>query len=407
MSKEMEKLEQLGSTFEEFKKQNDKELAEIKASGTASAEQKQMVERINTDLTKLGDEVKAVRTALNRSGTAAGDQKEAAKESAERASKAYQNFLRGRTTAEDIKAMNDHRVNFGPEGYKALTADSDPNGGYWVRPEVSSEIVQKVFETSPMRQICDQITISSDSFEIAEDLGEFDANWVGERTARAETANSELKKIVIAVHELEAMPKASQRILDDAAVNVEAWISGKLADKFGRLENTAFVSGNGVGKPKGILSYASGTTGYNDLQQVGSGSAGAFTADGLITLSYSLKAPYKQGAVFLMQRASVALIRKLKDSQNRYLWEPGLNGPGQDMLLGFPILEADDMAAAASGSLSAAFGNFKAGYQIVDRIGIRTLRDPFSAKPYVLFYSTKRVGGGVKNFEAIKLHVLT
>jgi HK97 family phage major capsid protein len=202
-----------------------------------------------------------------------------------------------------------------------------------------------------------------------------------------------------------AMPKASQKLLDDANLNVEAWLSEHISAKFGRDEATAFITGNGVNKPMGIMSYASGTS-FGQVEQINSGSSGAFTADGLIDLVYGLKEPYKANAVFLMARSSVKLVRKLKDSQNQYLWAPGLNGNSQSQLLGFPIYEAADVAAASASSLSAAFGDFRAAYQIVDRVGIRMLRDPYSSKPHILFYTTRRVGGAVKNFEAFKIHKL-
>lgn len=379
------KFEDLGRAFEEFKKNNDKVLAEVKAKGDAAAESKQAAERANADISKIQDEIKALQTAANRPG-AAGE-KGASAEEIER-KEAFTKWMR--------KGMES----------KALSVESDPDGGYLVTPQISAEIVKKVFESSPMRQLADVITISTDSFEIIQDLGEVGSGWVGETASRPATDSAQLKKIVIPVHELYAKPQASQKILDDAAVNVEAWLAGKVADKFARDEATAFMSGNGVAKPKGILAYASGTSGFNDIEQVNSGTSGVVTADGLLALVYALKAPYAANAVFMMQRATELAVRKLKDSQNRYLWEPGLNGSAQSMLVGKPLYQANDMEAVAANALAIAFGDFKQGYQIVDRIGIRTLRDPFSAKPYVEFYTTKRVGGGVKNFEAIKIQKL-
>jgi len=203
-----------------------------------------------------------------------------------------------------------------------------------------------------------------------------------------------------------AKPKASQKLLDDAFVNVEAWLAEKVGEKFARTEATAFVSGDGVNKPRGILTYTAGD-GFEMIEQIVSGAAAdisaANTADGLINLVMSLKAPYKAGAAFLMERATVKAVRKLKDTQGQYFWQPSLTAGNPDMIMGFPVYEADDMETIGANALPIAFGNFKVGYQIVDRFGIRTLRDPYSAKPYVEFYTTKRVGGGVKNFEAIKL----
>lgn len=381
------KFEDLGRAFEEFKKNNDKVLAEIKAKGEAAAESKQAADRANEDIQKLQEEIKGIQTAANRT---------------------RQEGEKGGLSAAELErkeAFNKY-LRKGVES-KALSVDSDPDGGYLVLPQMSAEIVKKMFETTPMRQLADVVTISTDSFEIIQDLDEVASGWVGEIQARAETNTAQVKKIAIPVHEVYAKPKATQKILDDGAFNMEAWLQAKIAEKFARDEATAFVAGDGVLKPKGILAYASGTTGFNDIEQINSGSAGAVTADGLLALVYALKAPYVANASFLMQRSVELLVRKLKDSQNRYLWEPGLNGKSQSMLCGFPVFQANDMQAAASASLSIAFGDFKQGYQIVDRIGIRTLRDPFSSKPNVEFYTTKRVGGAVKNFEAIKLQKLT
>jgi HK97 family phage major capsid protein len=384
------KMDAIGSAFEEFKKLNDKRIKELEQKGFETAETKSAVEKANADIDRLSQEVKAAQAAVQRAGTAGTESKGGQSEEQKLAKQAFRKFMA--KGAEKLSA----------EEVKALSVGSDPDGGYLVLPEMSSEIVKKVYESSPMRQLASVATISSDQLEIIEDLDEVDASWVGESAARSETDTAQLKKIVIAVHELYAKPKATQKLLDDAMLNVEAWLAEKVADKFARSEATAFMSGNGVGKPRGILSYAAGTS-FQQIEQVVSGSAAAITADGLIGLSYSLKAAYKAGAAFMLKRASVAEVRKLKDDQKQYLWQPSLQLGQPDMLLGFPMYEADDMETIAANALPIAFGNFKAGYQIVDRFGIRVLRDPFSSKPNVEFYTTKRVGGDVKNFEAIKL----
>jgi len=286
--------------------------------------------------------------------------------------------------------------------HKALSVQSDPDGGYLVLPEMSAEIVKKVFESSPIRQLASVQQISSDSLEIIEDLDEVGAGWATETGSRSETSTAEINKLVIAVHEMYAKPKASQKILDDASINMESWLADKVAEKFARTEATAFVSGDGINKPRGILSYAAGTA-FNQVEQVNTGAAAAITADGVINLAYSLKSAYKQGAVWLMKRATLASVRLLKDAQDQYLWQPGIAAGQPDMLLGYPVFEADDVPAEGAGNLCMVFGNIQAAYQIVDRFGIRTLRDPYSSKPYIEFYTTKRVGGGVKNFEAVKI----
>jgi HK97 family phage major capsid protein len=384
------KMDAIGSAFEEFKKLNDKRIKELEQKGFETAETKAAVEKANAEIDRLSNEVKAAQVAVQRAGTAGTEVKGGQSEEQKLAKQAFRKFM-----AKGAEKLSVEEV-------KALSVGSDPDGGYLVLPEMSSEIVKKVYESSPMRQLASVATISSDQLEIIEDLDEVDASWVGETAARSETDTAQLKKIVIAVHELYAKPKATQKLLDDAMLNVEAWLAEKVADKFARSEATAFISGDGVGKPRGILSYAAGTS-FQQIEQIVSGSASAITADGLISLSYALKAAYKTGAAFMLKRATVAAVRKLKDSQNQYLWQPSLQLGQPDMLLGFPMYEADDMQAEGANNLPIAFGNFKAGYQIVDRFGIRVLRDPFSSKPNVEFYTTKRVGGDVKNFEAIKL----
>jgi HK97 family phage major capsid protein len=285
---------------------------------------------------------------------------------------------------------------------KALSVDSDPDGGYLVRPEVSSEIVKKVFESSPVRELASVQTISSDALEIIEDLDEAASGWVGERQARSETDTPQIKKIVIPAHELYANPKASQKLLDDAQVNIESWLQEKVSSKFARDEATAFVTGNGVLKPMGFLSYAAGT-GFNQVEQVNSGDANLVTDDGLLDLQGALKEDYQANATWLLKRSTLTAIRKLKDGDDNYVWQPGIANGVPSLILGKPYRLANDMPAVAANALSIAYGDFKMGYQIVDRVGIRVLRDPYTAKPYILFYTTKRVGGAVKNFEAIKI----
>jgi HK97 family phage major capsid protein len=311
----------------------------------------------------------------------------------------------GKTAEETKKAEYKKEFNqFMRKGteMKAMSVNSDEDGGYLVTPEMSSEIVTKVFESSPMRAIASVQVISSDALEMMEDLELIQSGWVGETQPRGNTDTAKLKMIKIPTHELFAQPLATQKLLDDAAVNVESWLAGKASQKFALDEATAFVSGNGVGKPKGFLAYDAGS-GFNQVEQQESAGSGVIVGDDLIDVQALLKEPYQKGAVWMAQRQTIKVFRKLKDSQGRYLWEPGLNGAQQPTLLGAPVYQANDMAAYANGALAVAYGDFKAGYQIVDRIGIRVIRDVYTNKPFVLFYTTKRVGGAVKNFEAIKI----
>jgi HK97 family phage major capsid protein len=231
---------------------------------------------------------------------------------------------------------------------------------------------------------------------------------VGETGARSATTTPQFGQWRIPVHELSAMPKATQKLLDDASIDIEAWLANKVADRFARAEATAFVTGDGTNKPRGFLTYASGTTLPGTLERFDTGVNGAFAAapsggDVLISALYGLKAQYRANATWFMNRTTLTLLRKLKDSNGAYLWAPGIGVGQPSTVLGYPLASFEDMPDPATDSLSIAVGDMAAAYQIVERTGIRVLRDPFTAKPHVLFYTTKRVGGDVVNFEALKL----
>jgi HK97 family phage major capsid protein len=235
---------------------------------------------------------------------------------------------------------------------------------------------------------------------------------VGETDARAETEASSFAEVAPPLGEIYANPAATQAMLDDAFFNVEEWLAEELATEFSSQEGTAFISGDGVNKPKGFLTYTTSTAAdsaraFGTLQHVATGVSGAFAAsdpsDALVDLIYALRAPYRDKAVFMVNTNVLADIRKFKDADGAYLWRPGLEAGQAATLMGYPVEEAAGMPDAAADSLSVAFGNFERGYTITDRMGTRILRDPFTNKPYVHFYTTKRVGGGVTNSEAIKL----
>jgi len=243
--------------------------------------------------------------------------------------------------------------------------------------------------------------------EVPNDLGQVDAGWVGEQETRTTTNTPGVGVLRIPAHEMYAMPSATQKLLEDASIDVSAWISGKIADRFARIEATAFVAGTGVKQPRGFLTYPAGTSNNGQIEQIHSGNAALLTADGLINLTFGLKDFYLANAQFLMQRQSVGQVMLLKDLQGRYLWQPSIQAGTPTTLLSYPVQWAADMPAIAAGALPVAFGDFKAGYTIVDRLGISALRDPYTAKPFVLFYTRKRVGGDVVNFEAIKLLLIS
>lgn len=292
---------------------------------------------------------------------------------------------------------------------KTLSVGSDPDGGYFVTPDVSGRIINKVYESSPMRQIASQQMISTDALEGVEDLGEAGAGYAGEHATSGDATTPQVGKWRIPVYWIDTEPKATQQLLDDAAVNIEAWLSGKVSDKFARFEEAEFVAGSS-GKIRGLTSYTtaadSGAVAWGQIGHVVTGVSSDFAssnqADKIHDLMGVLKNAYLPNARFLTRRSVITKIRKFKDGVGNYLWQPSFVAGVPETIMGYPVSRAEDMPALANGSLSLAFGDFGQAYQIVDRQGIRVLRDPYTAKPYVKFYSTKRVGGGVVNFEAVK-----
>jgi HK97 family phage major capsid protein len=294
---------------------------------------------------------------------------------------------------------------------KALVGTSDAAGGYAVPEEIDAEIGRLLTAISPIRSIANVVRVGSAGYRKLVATGGTPSGWVGETAARPETATSGFAEVAPPSGELYANPAASQAMLDDAAFDVEAWLAQEIATEFARAEGSAFVAGNGVNRPKGFLSAPNSAQGdsvraFGTLQYLATGAAGGFganPADKLIDLVQTLRPPYRQGAVFVMNSATASSIRKLKTADGAFLWQPGLAAGRPDSLLGYPVVEAEDMPDVAADSLSIAFGNFRAGYLIAERMETQILRDPFTNKPFVHFYATKRVGGQVANSEAIKL----
>jgi HK97 family phage major capsid protein len=293
---------------------------------------------------------------------------------------------------------------------KALSAGSNPDGGYLVPPEIEQTIGQRLTAISPIRAIAGVRTISGNIYKKPFMTSGPAVGWVGETDARPQTASPTLDELSFPAMELYAQPAATATLLEDAAVDIEQWIAQEVEQVFAEQEGIAFVSGDGNNKPKGFLSYttvANGSWTWGNIGTVATGVAGAFPAsdpsDVLIDLVYALGPGYRQNAVFVMNRKTQSTIRKFKDSTGNYLWQPPAVAGARASLMGFALHDAEDMPDVAADSLSIAFGDFNRGYLVVDRAGVTVLRDPYSAKPYVLFYTTKRVGGGVQDFDAIKL----
>ena len=415
-------VEAVNKAFEEFKSANDAKLKELEAKGGVDPTILARLEKSEAALEaaqKTADEAylavkRSQRVITDQHGNAI-DLDAKAQEWANITAVAYEQ----RPFDMDAKAMADYTAAqnvymrkggdaLSQDERKALSVGGDPSGGYVVYPDMSGRIVTKVDETSPMRAFASIQVISTDALEGLFDLERAAAVWVGETQARNQTATPNLGKWRIPVHELSAMPPATQKLLDDAALDMEGWLATKVAEEFALAENAAFVNGNGVEKPRGFLTYGAGTTLPGTIEQFRTGVNGAFAAapdggDVLIDALYGLKAPYRANATWFMNRVTAKTVRKLKDSDGAYLWQPGIAAGQPSTILGYPVASFEDMPDPAQDSLSIAFGDMREAYQIVDRMGIRTLRDPFTSKPYVGFYTTKRTGGDVINFEALKL----
>jgi HK97 family phage major capsid protein len=365
---------------------------------------REMYERMDTRINELQDTLNDLtRSALRTQQAGVEERQEDAEQRLRR--QALTTYLRRgdqRLTAAERDALD--RLQ------RALSVDSDPDGGFVVTPELSDRISTIVFETSPVRQVATVQAITSDALEGIFDGDEAGFGWIAERGARTETTTPQLGQWRIATHELFAAPRATQKLLDDAYLNMEAWLTAKVADRLARAENTAFVAGNGVDRPRGFLTYPAGTS-RGQIQQVASVAAQGITGEGIINTAYALKAAYRQGAVWAMNRSTVGAVRRIREDQpgantGAFIWSPGF-GTQPQSLMGYPIVEMEDMPNVTGGALPIAFGNFAQAYTIVDRQGTRVLRDPYSAKPFVEFYVTRRVGGDVVNFEAIKLMVVS
>lgn len=312
--------------------------------------------------------------------------------------------------AAQDRFLREAKENLTAEEIKTLSVGSDPDGGYFVTPDTGGRIVKKVYETSPIRQIASQQTISTDALEGVEDLDEAGAGYAGEKTLSGDQKTPQVGKWRIPVFWIDTEPKTTQQLLDDSAVDIEAWLSGKVSDKFARFENREFVTG--AAKIRGFTSYATAAddgsgVAWGTIGHVISGANGDFgssnPADKIFDLTGALKDAYLANARFVTRRSVVTKIRKFKDGQGNYLWQPSFVLGQPEAIAGYPVTRAEDMPALSTGSLSLAFGDFAQAYQIVDRQGVRVLRDNLTSKPYVKFYTTKRVGGGMLNYEALKL----
>jgi HK97 family phage major capsid protein len=383
-------------TFEEFKLENDGRLKAIEQrKGDVIAEDK--VARIDAALTAHQQQLDAL--TLKGARPAIGAERASTAQGAREHKSAFDDYLRSGENS-GLRLLEQ----------KAMSVGSNPDGGYLIPDETERQIGARLANISPIRSISGVREISSSVYRKPFMTAGPAAGWIGETASRPQTASVVLDELAFPAMELYAQPAATATLLEDAFVNLDEWLAGEVDQVFAEQEGLAFVLGDGSNKPKGFLAYttvANASWAWGNIGYIASGAAGAFPAsnpsDVLIDLIYSLRAGYRQNATFVMNRKTQSAVRKFKNADGDYLWQPPATAGNRSTLIGFPLVDAEDMPDVAANSLSIAFGDFRRGYLIVDRQGVRVLRDPYSAKPYILFYTTKRVGGGVQDFDAIKV----
>lgn len=388
-------LEEFLGSFEAFKQANDERLAGLERR-SADVLHQDKVARIDNALSEQKQKLDALMLAAQRPQLA-GERKAFDPARMERKA-AFDRYVRkGDAAGIEVKAMS--------EG-------SDPDGGYTVPLEIERTIDRVLSQASPIRAIASVRAIGGASYRKPITTAGAASGWVGETGSISQTGTPTLAALDFPAMELYAMPAATQALLDDSQVDIEQWLADEVQIVFAEQEGAAFVSGDGSAKPTGFLHYtnvADASWVWGKLGYIASGADGAFLdddevpADALLNLAYAPKQAYRANGRWVMNRKTESAVRKFKDSSGNYIWQPGAAAGQPATIFGYPVTEAEDMPDIASNSYSIAFGDFARGYLIVDRVGVRVLRDPYSAKPYVLFYTTKRVGGGVQNFEAIKL----
>ena len=393
-----ETIQALGKAFDAFKAENDARLREIEKKGAADPLLTEKVDKINADIAQISalkKQLDTLETAVAQGQFPGGGKNELDRVKAQHKDAFAKFFRKG---AEG--GLRDLEVQAG------LSTLSDPDGGFLVPEDYEQAIDRVALSVSAMRRLATVRTIGTDTYKKLVNQGGASAGWVGEKGARAETNTPTLTEIAINTKEIYAMPAATQTLLDDSRVDIAGWLADEVSIEFSEQESEAFIHGNGVEQPKGIAAYAMAANSSYVWGKVGyitSGNASLVNdLDKLIDLQHALKPVYRNGAAWLMNDATFATIRKMKDGDGNYIWVPGLKDGAPDTLLGKPVEIDDNVDDIGANKYPIFFANFKRAYLIIDRQGVRVLRDPYTTKPYVLFYTTKRVGGGIVMYEAIK-----
>lgn len=384
---------ELMTVFTAFQEANDNRLMEIEKKVVADVLLEEKVDRLDKALMRAQSSLDKIALS-NARPNIIGELKTNSEHKS-----AWSQFMR----KGDENAL--HRIE-----EKALSVATPSDGGHIAPPEVQAIIERTLAQISPMRRIASVRPTQSSNFRKPIATSNASVGWVSETGARAQTNTPNLDLLAFPMGEIYAMAAATQTLLDDSAIDIDSWLAGEIGHSFAIAEGTAFINGDGINKPKGLLAHNivdDNEQSYGSLGSVVTGNAGGFAAtnpaDKLVDLTYLTKTQYRANSSFLMNRRTLGQVRKFKDSSGQYIWQPSLVAGQPTSLLGFPVYECEDMPNIAANSYSIAFGDFEKGYLIIDRTDVRVLRDPYSNKPFVLFYVTKRVGGGVQDFDAIKL----
>jgi len=390
-------IDKLNRAFEAFKTEHNEKLSSIRQDVLKD----EKIERINGDITALQKTVDDLNEKLATTRAGAAGNGEDPHQTAYR--DAFYSWFRGRLSDDEFKSE-------ARKFQAAMQTQSDPDGGYLVPEEMDRQITRVMADRSAMRRLAQVRRIGSLTFKKVVNLGGTASGWVSEQESRPETATATFSELEFPAHELYAMPAATQTLLDDAFVDLGAWLAGEVEIEFGETEGNAFINGTGAGQPRGILGYdtvANSSYQWGKIGFVKSGKADGLAADdpadALLSQVYALKARWRNNARWIMNDLTTETVRKIKDGQGQYIWQPSVQVGEPSTLFGYAVEHDDHMPDIGAGKFPIAFGDFRSGYLVVDRLGTRVLRDPFSAKPKALFYTTKRTGGGVQMFEAIKL----
>ena len=393
----------LGKAVEELKAENDKRLKALEMKGYAPADLTEKVDRINQDISEISAmkrQLEALETAVGRGQLPGGGGKSELDNIKAQHKEAFEKWFR-KGGDGNLEAVKELQIKAG------LSTLSDPDGGWLVTPAEFDKEIDRVASTiSIMRRIATVRQIGNAEYKKLVNQGGTTSGWVAEKESRTETSTPTLKEIVVNAKEIYTMPGITQVMLDDAMFDIAAWLADEVAVEFDEEEGAAFITGDGVGKPHGIAGYtfvANASYAWGNVGYIAGGHATLLNnADKLVDLQHALKSRYRNGAIWLMNDATSGKIRLLKDGDGNYIWRAGLEVGKPDALLGKPCEYDDNVADIGANAYPLFFGNFKRGYLIVDRIGVRVIRDPYTSKGNVLFYTTKRVGGGITLFEAIK-----